>query len=194
MASLKILIVEDELLIAHHLSRKLEKFGYLVVDIVSSGEDALASLQHNQPDLVLMDIVIQGNIDGIETASQIYQLYDIPVIYLTAYADNETLERAEKTGAYGYLLKPFKEQALNATIKMAMRKHLESTQRRQLILAPGESQATTSNFLDYDSITQLPNRLSLREQFNQVLRKNQLEIETQNIETQNNANLDTLIP
>lgn len=123
MNGLDILIVEDELLIAHNLSRKIEKLGYNVVGIVTSGEAAIQVAAQQNPAVVLMDIVIKGEMDGIETATQIYQRYGIPIIYLTAYADNETLMRAEKTEAYGYLLKPFNEIEINATIRMTIRRN-----------------------------------------------------------------------
>ncbi|MCG5056609.1 MAG: response regulator [Limnoraphis sp. WC205] len=123
MSEVKILIVEDELLIAKGLARKLQNLGYTVVDIVSSGEKALEKVAETQPDLVLMDIVIKGEMDGIETAELLHERFNIPVIYVTAYADDSTLDRAEQTGSYGYLLKPYKERELHATIKLALRKH-----------------------------------------------------------------------
>ncbi|MBR8828963.1 MAG: response regulator [Gomphosphaeria aponina SAG 52.96 = DSM 107014] len=121
----KILIVEDELLIAKSLARKLKKMDYTVVGIVSSGAAAIERASETQPDIILMDIVIKGEIDGITTAAKIREKYNIPVIYITAYADDETLERAEKTGSYGYILKPFKERELHAIIKIALNKHQE---------------------------------------------------------------------
>lgn len=123
MGEIKILIVEDELLIAKGLARKLQKLGYAVVDIVSSGDKALEKIAETQPDLVLMDIVIKGEMDGIQTAELIDKHFNIPVIYVTAYADDRTLDRAEQTGSYGYVLKPYKERELHATIKLALRKH-----------------------------------------------------------------------
>lgn len=128
MNTSQILIVEDELLIAQSLARKLTKLGYTIAGIVSSGESAILATIEKVPDLVLMDVVIKGEIDGIETAYKIYKDYGIPVIYLTAYADDETLRRAEKTGCYGYILKPFKERELNASIRMAINKHQQETQ------------------------------------------------------------------
>ncbi|AFZ14621.1 response regulator receiver sensor signal transduction histidine kinase [Crinalium epipsammum PCC 9333] len=125
MNDIKILIVEDELLIARSLDRKLQDLGYTVVDIVSSGEAAIQSVEQLQPDLILMDIVIKGELDGIETAAIIHEKSTTPVIFVTAYADDDTLERAEKTGSYGYILKPFKEREINATIKIALAKHQE---------------------------------------------------------------------
>ena len=138
---INILIVEDELLIAKNLFYKLEKLGYQIADIVSSGADAIQRAEEMKPDLILMDIVIKGDIDGIETAARIHQELDIPIIYTTAYADDETLQRAENTGSYGYLLKPFKERELHATIKIALSKHQEAVKLQKIIaLAAAKSE------------------------------------------------------
>lgn len=118
----QILIVEDEIIIAEGLQRKLKTMGYAVPVTVSSGEEAVKKVKENNPDLVLMDIVIYGKMDGIETAAQIHSL-DIPVVYLTAYADEKTLERAKITEPFGYLIKPFKERELQITIEIALYKH-----------------------------------------------------------------------
>ncbi|NEP11046.1 MAG: hybrid sensor histidine kinase/response regulator [Symploca sp. SIO2C1] len=134
MSDTKILIVEDELLIAKGLSRKLKKLGYTVIDIVSSGTKAIQRATEVKPDLILMDIVIKGDIDGIETATQIHEQLGIPVVYLTAYADDQTLDRAETTGSYGYILKPFKDRELHATIKMALKKHQQQADVQQSLL------------------------------------------------------------
>lgn len=120
MEPIKILIVEDESIVAMDIADKLEKLGYEVVDLVDSGELAIETVADKQPDLVLMDIVLQGDIDGIQTAEYIKTNFQIPVVYLTAYADKNTLERAKITEPYGYILKPFKEAELNATIEMAL--------------------------------------------------------------------------
>lgn len=116
----RILIVEDEILIAHQLRRKLEALDYEVVGIATNGRDALRIAAEAIPDLVLMDIVIQGNMDGIETADLLIKDHHIPVIYLTAYSDSDTLQRAEDTRAYGYILKPFNEREVHAMIKMTL--------------------------------------------------------------------------
>ena len=123
MPDIKILIVEDEKVLAMGLKQKLEEFGYQITDLVSSSSQAIESVKKTQPNLILMDIVLKGDIDGIETAKSIVNLYDIPVIYLTAYADDEILEKAEKTCPYGYILKPYKDNELKANIKMALYKH-----------------------------------------------------------------------
>jgi len=125
MSEQKILIVEDEFLIARDLSKKLENMGYQVVDIVSSGQSALNAIADNPPDLILMDIVIKGNHDGIDTAKVIEEKFHIPIIYVTAYADDATMDRVKQTGAYGYILKPVDEIALRDSIDLALKKSQE---------------------------------------------------------------------
>ncbi|MEG5001020.1 hybrid sensor histidine kinase/response regulator [Microcoleus sp. B4-D4] len=144
---INILIVEDELLIAKNLSVKLEKLGYTIAGIVSSGADAIQRAGEIKPDLILMDIVIKGEIDGIETATRINQKLDIPIIYTTAYADDETLQRAENSGSYGYLLKPFKERELHATIKIALSKHQEAVKMQTLIALAAVKSNNRSRFI-----------------------------------------------
>lgn len=123
MTSAKIMVVEDESIIAKDLQNRLKKLGYLVTDVASSGEEAIHQAAENRPDLVLMDINLKGNMDGVEAARRIYAQYNIPIIYLTAYATNDILERARQTGASGYLLKPFKEKELHTNIEIAIAKH-----------------------------------------------------------------------
>jgi diguanylate cyclase (GGDEF)-like protein len=123
VAIIKVLIVEDELLIARDLSQNLKRQGFRVTRIVSSAKAALQAVEEESPDIVLMDIVIKGEDDGIEAASMLYRQYRLPVLYLTAYADEETLSRAEQSSAYGYLLKPCKAKELSTTIRMAIMKH-----------------------------------------------------------------------
>lgn len=144
---INILIVEDELLIAKNLSHKLQKLGYQIADIVSSGADAIQRAGELKPDLILMDIVIKGDLDGIETAAIIHQKLDIPIIYTTAYADDETLQRAENTGSYGYLLKPFKEREVHATIKIALSKHQEAVAMQKLIALAAAKSENRSRFI-----------------------------------------------
>jgi len=119
----KILVVEDEPLAAMELQDRLESLGYVVVGVVSSGEEAIQKTAVTHPDLVLMDIVLKGDVDGVETAEQIQSRFNIPVVYLTAHSDEGTLQRARITEPYGYILKPFRERELHATIKMAIHKH-----------------------------------------------------------------------
>jgi two-component system cell cycle sensor histidine kinase/response regulator CckA len=119
----KILIVEDERIVAEDIKKSLSKFGYLVTALVSSGTKALREVQSNRPDLVLMDIVLQGKLNGIDTARMLHFQYDIPVIYLTAYADEDTLSKAKFSEPSGYILKPFENKELHSAIEMALYKY-----------------------------------------------------------------------
>lgn len=123
MSGAKILIVEDEGIEALDLQQRLASQGYTVTAIVSDGEDAILKVQETSPDLVLMDIMLQGEIDGITAAEEIRQRYNIPVIFTTAYADEETLQRAKLTEPYGYIVKPYRERELYITITMSLYKH-----------------------------------------------------------------------
>jgi len=127
----KVLIVEDERILAIGMKHKLESAGYAVTGIASSGKEAIENAKKTNPNLVLMDIVLKGHMDGIEAAQQIINLYNIPVIYITAYADDEILERAMITEPYGYLLKPFNLSELKANIKMALYKHKAEIKRKE---------------------------------------------------------------
>ena len=119
----QILIVEDEVFIATGLQSKLEHFGYTVCGIASSGEEAIEKAIESHPDLVLMDIVLKGEMDGIEAARRIRDQFQIPVIYLTAYGDDKILDRAKTTEPFGYLLKPFNERELQISIEICLYKH-----------------------------------------------------------------------
>ncbi|MBF0564168.1 MAG: response regulator [Nitrospirae bacterium] len=123
MLKTQILVVEDEIIIAKDIQRSLENLGYDVTAAVASGEEALKKILVKKPDLVLMDIMLQGEIDGIETANEIRSEYDIPVIYLSAYADEKMLERAKISEPFGYMLKPFEDRELLTNIEMALYKH-----------------------------------------------------------------------
>jgi len=123
MAKAQILVVEDEGIIAQDIQNTLKKLGYAVPAIAYSGKEGIEKAQEIQPDLVLMDIVLGGGIDGIEAAEQIRRRFHIPVVYLTAYADEKTLQRAKITEPFGYILKPFEEKELYITIEMALYKH-----------------------------------------------------------------------
>ena len=123
MSKGRIMIVEDEGITALTLQRKLETLGYDVPVTTATGEEAVEQVKLAQPDLILMDIMLAGKMDGVETAGQIKAHYDIPVVYLTAYADEDTFQRAKVTDSFGYLLKPFQERILEITIEMALYKH-----------------------------------------------------------------------
>ena len=119
----KIVIVEDEGLIAADLQGRLEKAGYQVPGVAASGGEALQVVRTQSPDLVLMDIRLAGDLDGIQVADKVRQEFDIPVVYLTAYEDRETLQRASETQAYGYIKKPIASASLQGSIEMALSKH-----------------------------------------------------------------------
>ena len=147
MSQKKILIVEDESIIAEDISDSLISLGYKITGMVYSGEEAIEAAAKFRPDLVLMDVNLQGEIDGITAAAEIRSRFQIPVVYLTAYADENTLRRVNATKPFGYIVKPFEEKNLHTTIQLALHRH------------------------EYDSLTNLPNRSLLREQLNQVLEK-----------------------
>jgi signal transduction histidine kinase len=118
-----ILIVEDERVVARDIEGALIRFGYRVVGIASSGEEAILVARQESPGLVLMDIHLRGDLDGIETARQIGQERAVPIIFLTAFSDRETIERATATEPFGYIVKPFKEVDLRCQIELALRRH-----------------------------------------------------------------------
>jgi DNA-binding NarL/FixJ family response regulator len=123
MAAKRILIVEDEGIIAKDIERVLLKFGYDVVGVVSTGEEALMRTAEARPDLVLMDIMLKGELDGIETAQHFRRRFGPPVVYLTAFEDPATLQRATASAPLGYVLKPFEEGELHAAIETALYRH-----------------------------------------------------------------------
>lgn len=123
MASKTVLVVEDEVVIAMDLQATLIELGYHVPEIITSGNEAIQKSGLLKPDLVLMDIHLGDEIDGIEAAAQIVKLLDIPIVYLTAYADDETLNRARQTQPFGYVLKPFEANELKANLEVAFYKH-----------------------------------------------------------------------
>jgi CheY-like chemotaxis protein len=116
----RVMIVEDEAVVALHLRQELNRLGYTVAGTATAGEQALKMIEEVFPDVILMDIHIQGEMDGIETASRIPRYLHVPVIFLTAYSEDVTLKRAGDTHPYGYLIKPFLDRELHATIKMAL--------------------------------------------------------------------------
>jgi len=120
---INILVVEDEIITARDIESKLKKIGYNICDIASSGKEAIQKAEDHMPDLVLMDIMLEGDMDGIEAAKQIEKSLSIPFIYLTAQLDLDTLHRAKITEPYGYIVKPFTQRDLIITIGMALYKH-----------------------------------------------------------------------
>lgn len=122
MSSIKILIVEDEIIVAMDIKSVVKKLGYGVSDIVSNSKDALQSVKKHKPSLILMDINLNSDKDGIEIVQEIKKNQNIPVIYLTADTDSTTIQRAVQTDPVGYLQKPFKREDLNATIALGLYK------------------------------------------------------------------------
>ena len=120
MANAKVLIVEDEAIVAADLRAKLKRLGYTVVGTASQGESAIQLAAAERPNLVLMDILLAGDMDGIEAADRIRKQYHIPIVFLTAHSDSDTLARAKVTAPFGYLLKPFNERELETHIEMAL--------------------------------------------------------------------------
>src|SRR6056297_3741618 len=123
MASVRILLVEDESIVAMDMERRLSGLGYTVIEHVLSGEAAVRKAKNENPDLILMDIHLKGEMDGIEAAEHIKNELGTPVIYITAYSDETTLARAKVTEPYGYILKPFQEREIYSTIEMALYKY-----------------------------------------------------------------------
>lgn len=123
MSTQRIMIVEDETIVALDIKGRLNMLGYEVVAHATNGADALRLAGEHKPDLILMDIMIDGDMDGIATAQAIQKTLFVPVVYLTAYADDDTLSRAKTTGPFGYIIKPFEDRELKLTIEMALYKH-----------------------------------------------------------------------
>src|SRR5262249_24834805 len=119
----RILIVEDERITAEDLQDILSEAGYEVTAIVSSGEEAIREAEQNRPDLALMDIRIKGDLDGTETARILHEKFGVPSVYLTAHADRETLQRAKRAKPLGYVVKPFQESEIQASIEIALHHH-----------------------------------------------------------------------
>ncbi len=128
----RILAVEDEGIVALDIQAKLEDMGYRVPNIVSSAEDAIETARRLRPDLVLMDIQLKGELDGIDAAETIGTELGIPVVYLTAYSDEQTLARAKAARPSGYLLKPFEERELYTTVEIAIYRHQAEGERSRL--------------------------------------------------------------
>jgi DNA-binding LytR/AlgR family response regulator len=119
MTNLNILIVEDEILVATDIEESLESLGYSVQNAVASGQAAIDEVEKNLPDIILMDIVLKGEMTGIEAANIIRKKYDVPIVYLTANADIATIEKAKISLPYGYIIKPFTEKDLQTNIEIA---------------------------------------------------------------------------
>lgn len=124
MTKTRVMVVEDESIVAKNIQARLKQLGYIVPATFSSGEEALENIENIKPNLVLMDIVLDGKIDGLQTAEIIHNKYKIPIVYLTAYADDITLEKAKKSVPYGYLVKPFEITELKSAIEIALNSYI----------------------------------------------------------------------
>jgi DNA-binding LytR/AlgR family response regulator len=128
MSKINIMVVEDESIVAKDIQQSLKRLGYNVVDVCNTGAAAIVSATEKRPDLILMDIMLKGEMSGIDAAEIVRDTLNIPIVFLTAYADESTLNRAKITEPYGYIIKPFKEVDLHTTIEMAIYKHDKVTE------------------------------------------------------------------
>jgi PAS domain S-box-containing protein len=131
MTPASVLVVEDDRIVARDIHQQLARAGYEVVGSSATGEDAIKLAEKHRPDIVLMDVRLDGSLDGIQSANSIRSRYRIPVIFLTAYADDETVKRASQAEPFGYLLKPFEEGQLRTAIEMALYKHQAERKLRE---------------------------------------------------------------
>ncbi|MBW9051098.1 response regulator [Rhizobium mesosinicum] len=135
MTPASVVVVEDDRIVSRDIQHQLKRLGYTVVGTAVSGEEAVSEVARTKPDIVLMDIRLEGDVDGVVAADTIRERFRIPVIFLTAYADDETVSRASRSEPFGYLLKPFEESQLRTAIEMALYKHaaerrLQQSERR----------------------------------------------------------------
>ncbi|MHC1599820.1 MAG: response regulator [Candidatus Methanospirareceae archaeon] len=150
----KILVVEDESIIAMNLEEHLTEMGYEVVGIAASGDEAIAKARELHPDLILMDIAMPGEKDGIDAAEEITSETDISIIFLTAYADEELIQRAKTVGPFGYIVKPYKDRELRAAIEVALYKRdkealytrLQKQKERKIMAKLREQETKIENF------------------------------------------------
>ena len=169
-AGLSILLVEDEGIIARDLEEALTRLGYRVAGIASEGAQAVAMARALNPDLIVMDVSLRGELDGIQAARQIHQHSHLPIIFLTGHSDSDTLQRAVSTGPLGYLIKPFQEAELHCAIEVAIHKHRtdrETREREEALRRSAERMQTLSLI---DELTQIRNRRGFFDLADQSLR------------------------
>jgi len=135
MSDIKLLIIEDEPLIAEDIAQWLEKNEFVVSAVVYSKEDAMEQLHNNLPDMVLLDINLNGEMSGIDIADKINKVYNIPFIFITSYSDKQTLEKAKYTEPSGYIVKPFNEASLYSTLEIALYNHAQKNKRKSPALS-----------------------------------------------------------
>jgi DNA-binding LytR/AlgR family response regulator len=142
MSKINVLVVEDESIVSKDIQYSLKKLGYQIVGSAATGEKAVELAGQLMPDIILMDIMLKGDITGIEASAQIKETLNIPIIFLTAYADENTLSKAKVTEPYAYIIKPFKEIDLHTSIEMALYKHskeLEILKERDMLFSVVEN-------------------------------------------------------
>ena len=142
-----ILVAEDETIIALDISNTLQRLGYNVIGVASTGAEIFQHLEQAVPDLIMMDIMLDGDMSGIEAANIISQKYSLPVVFLTALTDHETLHRAKKTNPFGYILKPYDEKSLHSAIEMALYKHKVEEELHAKTLELEEEKRRTDSLL-----------------------------------------------
>lgn len=150
MSKINVLVVEDESIVSKDLQHSLKKLGYNVVGAASNGEKAIELAGLKKPNIILMDIMLKGDMNGIEAAEKIKELYSVPIVFLTAYSDESTLSKAKITEPYGYILKPFKEIDLHTTIEMAVYKHgkeQEIVKERNLLYSLVENKEASGGYI-----------------------------------------------
>jgi PAS domain S-box-containing protein len=152
MANEKILVVEDEELIGQDIKILLEDLGYDVPELIPSGEEAIYQAGETHADLVLMDIMLEGDMDGIEAANKINNKYGIPVIYLTAYRNEEILERAKLTDPYAYIVKPFEERELRTNVEIVLNRHRAEQERIKLTEATAKNQFLKKSLKEQETL------------------------------------------
>ncbi|MFD1553040.1 DNA-binding response regulator [Putridiphycobacter roseus] len=158
MLEINVLVVEDESIVSKDIQHSLKKLGYSIIGAAASGEKAYELAITLNPDIILMDIMLKGEMNGIETVEKIRAEKDIPIIYLTAYADKSTLEKAKITEPHGYIIKPFKDVDLHTTIEMALYKFSKEKQvkeERDLFYSLIENKEPSSEFIFVKSKSKL---------------------------------------
>lgn len=133
MSDERILVVEDEAIIAKDIKNSLKEMGYEVLAVVDTGEMAIKKVEDDKPDLVLMDVALKGEIDGIKAATQVRSRFNIPIIFLAAYVDENMVKHIKNTEPFGYLIKPFDPKELHIVIEIALYKHQMEMEREKLI-------------------------------------------------------------
>ncbi|MCB5251238.1 MAG: response regulator [Candidatus Cloacimonadales bacterium] len=133
MSKLKVLVVEDDSIIIIDLKRRIPKIGYELVGVFSKGEDAIEHVEVLKPDIILMDVMLDGMLDGIETAKLIHNQTDVPILFLTSMVDEETFQRAKITSPYAYIIKPVTDRELQINIEIALYQKKIDKEKSELI-------------------------------------------------------------